>query len=407
MNSIGRRATKFCAGGFAALWLLAAPPPVQAAESPRQANTGQLDSLAEGATYRVEPAVQSDGFFRIYTVATANGRYRVSGTELTKVFIQELKALEALDRMSKSDVFTKGLTRAAAAPVRFGVDLITNPGDTVERSVSGVANMFDRVNAGMANQKASRDSMVGSLLGVDEAKRELAVNLGVDPYTQFPPLAQKLTEIATATAGGGLTVKAALSTVPGAAGMAVSSVSNADAVKSSLTQKTSAQIVQDTKAALTRLNVPAQSITRFVENRIYTPADLLIMSNSLSRLNAKNTRIFIDMAAGAQTRDVAFFQRKRAVMLAEKSQELGGITEFVSVAAFPLNRTRGGEIVAAFPFDDLAWTETLERSAGAVSAELRRLYPSVSRRILATTASPTPMAASELQKLGWQVKTLN
>lgn len=403
--SLFRKRTAYTFAGLIAIGLAGSSSLCLAAENPVPANaSAQLGGLVEGANYRVEPAAQSDGFFRIYTITTPNGRYQVSGTELTKLFIRELKALDALDKMSKSDLFTKGLGRAAAAPVRYGIDLVTNPGDTLERSVSGVANMFDRASAGVQNQKASRDSMVGSLLGVDEAKRELAISLEVDPYTQFPPLAQKLTEIATATASGGLTVKAALSAVPGAAGMAVSSVSNADSFKNSLVQKTSAQIVQETKAALARLDVPSQSVTRFVENRIYTPADLLIISNALVRLNAKNTRIFIDVAARAQARDVAFFQRQRAVLLAEKSRELGGITEFVSIAAFPLNRTRNGDIVAAFPFDDLAWTETLERSANAVSAEVRRLYPTASRRILATTATPTPLAESQLQKLGWQVK---
>ena len=118
----------------------------------------------------------------------------------------------------------------------------------------------------------------------------------------------------------------------------MSSTSTASSIQDTLREKTSAQIVQQVKATLQRLNVPAASSARLIDNKLYTPADLLIMTNALSRLKAGNTQLFIARAAEADTRDVAFFQRRRAELLAVKSGELGGIVEFVSVGTFPLNR---------------------------------------------------------------------
>ena len=63
-----------------------------------------------------------------------------------------------------------------------------------------------------------------SLLGVSDTQRELAVELDVDPYTDFPPLAQRFKQMAGAMASGGLPIKAGLSFVPGGIGIAVSSV---------------------------------------------------------------------------------------------------------------------------------------------------------------------------------------
>lgn len=144
--------------------------------------------------------------------------------------------------------------------------------------------------------------------------------------------------------------------VPGAGGAIVSSTATASSIQSTLREKTSAQIVQQVKATLQRMKVLAVSSARLVDNKRYTTADLLIMTSALARLNAGKNDLFIARAAQAETRDVAVFQRRRAELLAAKSDELGGIAEFVSVAGFPLNRTRDGTIVAMFPLDDVAWT---------------------------------------------------
>ena len=54
--------------------------------------------------------------------------------------------------------------------------------------MSGIHNMFDRAGARMASQRSNRDSLADSLLGISDAQRQLAFELGVDPYTDFPPL---------------------------------------------------------------------------------------------------------------------------------------------------------------------------------------------------------------------------
>src|SRR5262245_60214519 len=95
--------------------------------------------------------------------------------------------------MSQSEAFGQAFGRAALGPIKFGADLITKPVDTVERSLSGIGNMFDRTGAGLSSTRADRDNLVESLLDVSDTQRELAVSLD---YTDFPPLAQRLKEMA-------------------------------------------------------------------------------------------------------------------------------------------------------------------------------------------------------------------
>jgi hypothetical protein len=361
-----------------------------------------LGKAATGANYKVRPLVRSDGVMRIFDVNTPYGRFAFDGVEFTKLRLHELDAVAALEKMSQSEAFGQAFGRAALGPIKFGADLITNPAGTVERSLSGIGNMFDRVGAGLSNNRADRDNLMESLLGVSDTQRELAVSLDVDPYTDFPPLAQRLKEMASAMAGGGLPVRAGLALVPGGIGIAVSSVATVSSAKDTLRDKTAAQVIAETRTTLLSLGVPDEGISRLVENRNYTPADLLIMARALKQLNARNTAAFVEHAAGAGSRNVAFYDRRRAQILAARSAELGGIVSFVKFGGQPINVARSGNIVAAFTVDDIAWTEIQQRTFVAATTEIHRTDPGATP-VLATTGAVTPMAAAEIGKRGWKI----
>jgi hypothetical protein len=240
--------------------------------------------------------VRSDGVMRIFDVDTPYGKFAFDGVEFTKLRLHELDAVAAIEKMSQSEAFGQAFGRAALGPIKFGADLITKPVDTVERSLSGIGNMFDRIGAGLSNTRADRDNLVESMLGVSDTQGELAVLLDVDPYTDFLPLAQQLKEMANIMAGGGLPVRAGLSFVPGGIGIAVSSVATVGSAKDTLRDKTAAQVIAEARATLASLGVSDESASRLVENRNYTPADLLIMARALKQLNAQNTTAFVDHA---------------------------------------------------------------------------------------------------------------
>jgi hypothetical protein len=357
-----------------------------------------LGSQASGPNYRIDSEVRSDGLMRLYELKTSAGAFEVTGDDLIRVRIRELEALRKLNAMSESDVFVKSLGAAAAAPLRYGADLITDPSATLRRTASGVTNMFDRIGASVSNQRSNRDNVVTSILGVDAARRTLAVQLRVDPHTDFAPLASKLNDVASAAAFGGLSVKALTLAIPGGAGVAVGAVSTADTVTGLLAEKTSTQIVEIVRAELQARKIPGSVIDRLVQNRAYSPSDLLILSRSLRSLNAGNTSLFLAKAAGAPTHEEAFFQRRRAELLAKNAKKLG-VGAFVDVAGFPLNRSKDGGVIALFPLDDVAWTE---RNARTFEAATRATDGSPSR-VLAVTGRLTEMAEKEISALGWKV----
>ena len=387
----------------ASLGLMVASSASRALELPKPEPVAKyLGKAATGTNYTVNPIVRSDGVMRIFDVDTPYGNFAFDGIEFAKLRIHELNAIAAIEKMSQSEEFGKAFGRAALGPIKFGADLITNPAGTVERSLSGIGNMFDRVGAGLSNNRADRDGFVDSLIGVSDTQRELAVDLDVDPYTDFPPLAQKLKEMAGVMASGGLPIKAGLSFMPGGIGIAISSVATVSDARDTLRSKTAAQVIAETRATLLGLGIPDESISRLVENRNYTPADLLIMALALKKLNAENTTAFVDHVAGAGTRNVAFYHRRRAQILAARSNELGGIVSFVTFGGQPINITRNGNVVAAFTVDDIAWTDVQQRTFIAATAEIQRMKPGATP-VLATTGAVTPMAAAEIGQRGWKI----
>jgi hypothetical protein len=364
-----------------------------------------LGAATSGSNYTVKPTVRSDGVMRIFDVDTSYGKFTFDGVEFAKLRLHELDAAAAIEKMSQSEAFGQAFGRAALGPIKFGADLITKPADTVERSLSGIGNMLDRVGAGLSNTRADRDNLMESLLGVSDTQRQLAVELDVDPYTDFPPLAERLKQMAGAMAGGGLPVRAGLALVPGGVGIAVSSVASVDTAKDSLRDKTAAQVIAESRTILLSLGVAPESIDRLVENRNFTPADLIIMARALKRLNAENTAIFIDKAATAGSRNVAFYHRRRAQILAARSTELGRLVSFVSVGGQPVNIAGNGALVAAFTFDDIAWTEIQQKTFSAATAQIRQIRPGAAP-VLAATGTITPLAATEIKKLGWKIVQL-
>lgn len=409
MTTIAKRIVLAAVGvGLLGSPVLAQPAsaPAAALEVPKPAAAAKfLGAAVRGSNYTVRPTARSDGIMRIFEVDTRYGQLQFDGVEFTKMRLREIEATAALEKMSQSEAWAKSFGRAAFAPLKFGVDFVVNPADAIGRSATGIHNMFDRTGASIAGQRSNRDSLPDSLLGISDAQRQVAFELGVDPYTDFPPLAERMKQMSRAMAGGQLTVKAGLMAVTGGIGIGISAASNVEGAKETLRDKTAAQVIVEVKTILIALQVPDDRLNRLVENRNYTPADLLIMARALAEIRAQNTSEYVDVAAEASTRVAAYFNRRRAELLAERNSELGGLAAFVGVAGHAVNVARDRRVVAALPLDDLAWADVPRRTFRAANAELRR-SGSTGGAVFATTGLVTPLAAAEIKKLGWRIVQL-
>jgi hypothetical protein len=365
-----------------------------------------LGPSVKGPNWTVAETVRSDGFMRLYSVETPYGGFQVNGQRRMTERLHELEALHKLEQMSSTKVFAEALAEAGLAPIRFGRDLILDPVETTGNLISGIASMFDRAVSEVENSGASRDDFVESVAGVKKAMRILAAELKVDPYTDFTPLRDGLADVARVIAAGDLSVSAAISAIPGGAGIAVSATSTASTLADPIRDKSSAEIAEIVTKKLKPLGVDEDVIEVFVENRAYSPADTYAIADALQTLNASNAEAFVRRAANADSADVAKFHRYRAELLAKHSAKLGELKEFYVVSEFALSRNAKGALVAVFPFDDLAWTESAAKRLSDMSLEIAT-RSETQAPVLATTGKLTTAAATEMKKRGWKVVTLN
>lgn len=366
-----------------------------------------LGAAASGANYRVRDEVTTDGLLRIYTLETSYGTYTLYGDAMLLQRRKELAALAALEKQSRTEAFGDAVLRAGAAPVQFAGDLVTKPKATIKRTISGIGEMFDRVATGLSNVgNDSPDNTVNAALGVSIAKRQIASDLGVDPYTDFEPLARQLDDFAKATALGGLAMKVGFAFIPGTAGTAISATSSAQGLGSLVRDKTPAQLLDINRARLGKLGVPRATAGKFLSNSYYTPADQTVIVGALRRLQGvKDLGLYVDRLAAADSRDLAIFLRTRSELLAAYQQRTGAVARIVNVRGIPLTRQKDGSFMFLGPIDSLTWNERVSKVFTVVTSALRK-DGSNPPLVLAISGTVTPLGKSELGKLGWSITAL-
>jgi len=384
------------AGGFAA----AAAPGVEPA--PQASAASLLGADVKGDNWTVDPTVKSDGFVRIFALTTPYGAFQVNGQRRMAQRLQELRALTALEGMSRSKAFGDAVVNAGLAPIRFGRDLIVDPVETTGNVVSGIGKMFHSVVSSVSGNSPRRESMLASVIGITAAERELAFRLGVDPYSDFTPLRDGLHEVARVMAAGNISVTAAIMVIPGGAGVAVSATATGADFASSISSNTASEIAEAVTKKLQAMGVDKATIDTFVGNTAYSPVDQYAIVLALETLGASNPTAFVARAAAADSADVAKFNRYRAELMALNSGHLGTLNAFFVAGDVAVTMNAKNHVVAAFPFDLVAWTDTVSASLTKLTADVKAQYPNAAR-FLATTGTVSPMAAAELKALGWTV----
>jgi hypothetical protein len=377
-------------------------------EKPPSFDIAKLPGIAaSGENYRVASPASSDGFLRIYKVGTRYGELVVQGDHLLRMRLVELAALSRLEKLSDSESFNKALMQAGVAPVKYAGEMLANPVGTLGKTLAGVGNVFGQVGAGMKNAGKTPDDPVASALGVTKQKRQLAVEVGVDPYTDYEPLKIKLNQLSGAAAAGNLVVTGAMVAIPGAAGIVVSNVSTANKLGEARLEDlardyTAAQIFDLNRQRLAAMGVDKALADAMLANRNYTPIDLAAITAALDSMAAVRDRaVFVARAAEIGDRSIAIFMRAHAELLAAYYAKTGAFTGFVSLGGYPFCVMRDGGVLGLMPIDALSWTQTSAKNMQEVTAALKR--SGIAKAELRITGQATALAKRRLKELGWTV----
>ena len=382
----------------------------------------------QGKSWRIAEDVEIDGVHRKYVLETSAGAFTIVSDALMAVRLHEYGVLEQLNEDTGLGQFIQSFGSSAIAPLKFGGQLIISPIETAKQSAQGIGNFFDSLSSSGENKDAERGSFMGGVLGTDSARRELAAQAQVDPYTDFPPLAKRLQELAAARGVGSLSLRGALMAVPGGAALpnltatttrtvmfSASSVGAAQGLQEALRTKTAGQIMRDCREKLTALTADAELVDVLLSNKNYTPADLLVIATALEQTGAKDPEVFVRQSSMAQDRTTAYLNRQQAEMYAGLKRSFA-FARFLAQDGFVLMVLRDRRHLLALPADQLFWTTKNRQDISALGASLDAAKPDAgdgkpaskpasklaANKLMVITGDYSKMARAELAKLQWE-----
>jgi hypothetical protein len=140
--------------------------------------------------------------------------------------------------MSKSEQWANRSANAAVSPLKFGAT-----SSSIRRNAMQSLGERHSQHVRPRRWQSCRPEIQPRQPGRQPARRQrsqqrLAIQLDVDPYTDFPPLAERLQEMSRVMAGGQLTVRAGLAAVTGGIGMGLAAATSLEGAKETLRDKT-------------------------------------------------------------------------------------------------------------------------------------------------------------------------
>ena len=360
--------------------------------------------LIQGPDYSVRATVVSDGFINTYDLDTNYGPLRVESTALLLKRIGELKALAQIEQLKNTDVYMNAFKQVARGPINTAEGLVQDPSGTISNVASGIGRFLSNVGSAVTSDSPNRGKLLNSVSGQASYKRQYAAEFGVDPYTSYEPLQKALTDLSWTAAAGGLTVKAAFMAIPGGAGFAVGAMGTADTATNLLRDKTPAELASINQSSLAGMGVSDVSIQAFMQNTYFDPYEQTLLVSALAGMTGVRDRgIYIDKAAAASEESVVVFLRVRAQLMSLYNDKTHSVKSFVDADGIPVLVANNGNIMAIFPLDYIAWTQSFARKLQAVSAAIKQM-PGISGKELWVTGKVHPIARKALEAKGWKVQ---
>ena len=348
-------------------------------------------SLLNSPYYKVQNSVGVENYQYVFNVDTQWGAFRIVGTTLLRVRAREMQAATKLAEIGGAGTLVDAAGATALKPLGTAKGLITAPAKTIGDTVKGVGNFFGGIRAGMQATDPRKEGLIASVTGGAAARRKLAFDLSVDPYTSFKPLDEQLTRLATASAIGNTGVNVGLSFVTGGASIAISATSTSQKLREALRDKTAAQLEKQGREFLTAMGVSEAAQDAFYANPNLTPTDKAVIVVALQTLGTVGGReIYVQTASGASSIEMAFYYRRQSELIANYNKKVAPVTGFIQAGRAPMVQTARGT-VSILPVDYLYWSAPIESLA------------SDGRGDMWLTGKASKIATSQLAARGWKL----
>lgn len=368
------------------------PPAAGAFEEPPILEAAAIlkPEYVKGAAFSVRASVPTYAGHNLYTIDSDYGVFEADGnTQLTQR-VAEIRAISQLRDVSKTDQYKDALRTAAESPVKLAKNLAANPVKTVTGVPKGVWKFMNRAGQSVKELGEKRehnpyeDSSAESLIGFSKAKRDLALKMGVDPYSSNEVFQKELNGIAWASFAGKMTVTLALAPVGGGAGAVITGVSVSDSATKALADLSPNDLRRKGLEKLLALGISREDAVPFLNNSAYSPTHATLFVDALENLRGVgNLASLVSLASEATDEaDAVFFQRTaQTIARVHRETPLKSIDH---MNGFPVALAADGTVVVALEWDYACWTENAAKFVQAIKAGAREGWQIKGHRFVLT-----------------------
>ncbi|MDZ7841424.1 MAG: hypothetical protein U5R46_11500 [Gammaproteobacteria bacterium] len=355
-------------------------------------NTATLlpERVMSGPDYRILPEVVNRGLMNHYLIDTDYGSMRARSDRNLQQRLREIRALRELDRMHEARLVAESVGRTFVGTARSVARVIKDPVGTADSVQQGIhrlmrrggrkiRNAYDDVRNSVSGNDGDGTAEPGpdlsdkaiqagrtfarNRLGVSRAYRELAREVGIDPYTDNGLLRAELNRLAGHSAGASLGSRLVIPRIPGLIG-AVENVSDLVWSKDRL------DLLLHNEDVLAGLPVPEPVARRFIENEAYSPTQQTAIVAALESLrHVANHWRLLEYAGHADSLSEADFYTDMIGLLALYHETRAPLDTIHPTATIvPVAVTDDHRSVAAFPVDRFRWTRDVDGIVAALTA---------------------------------------
>jgi hypothetical protein len=331
----------------------------------------------QGAHHTVREAVPTSSGSNQFVIDSDFGVFDADGNEMLLRRVKEVYAIAQLNDLSRTDQFKDSLLTAAKGPYNAAKNIVKDPVNAVSNVPKGVMKFMGRAGESIKNigKKKESDPADGNRLeqtiGYSKAKRKIAVELGIDPYSTNPVLQKQLNDIAWASWAGGFSFSAATLPIGGAAGIALTATNVTDSCNKIIQEKPPADLKEINRTALRSMGASSADTERFLSNTAFSPSQQTAFVFNLKSLeNVANRGAFVRSAAEKSSNETdALFCVQTSMLLGQMHGNEHPLARIAMIGNFPVGIAKDGTVVVALQWDYAAWTP----GAASFAAEAQNL----------------------------------
>jgi hypothetical protein len=230
------------------------------------------------------------------------------------------------------------------------------------------------------------------MTGFSKTKRDLAIKLGVDPYSTNEVFQEELNKVAWPAFLGKFTVNLGMAAV---GGTALSAINWTGTLTDTLRDKSPTELrLMNLGLLMNNMGVSRATADAFLNNNAISPTTQTILVTALAQLgNIPGQAEFIRQAATSQDEhDALAFQQ--SVQIMANLNNTAPVVRITHLHGLTVCQTKDGTVVVPIQWDYVAWTPMSERFITAL--KVQKFTTPVSGYSVILTGVVSPLTAQAL-----------